>query len=163
MSEQLPLILCELTAITAALCMLFSRNMFNTVLLFLMAMLSVAGIFGLLGATYLFIVQLAVYGGGLAVLMLFAVMITGRKNARPAPLRTRITGIIPPLAILIFLVLQPIGNNRKPGPTTEDTLQAGIWLSGDFSLPFALSAILLIVALVGAIVIVIQKPEQDGH
>ena len=80
MSAEPALILCELTGLAAAVGMLFSRKMFNTVLLFLTVMLSIAGIYVLLGATYLFIVQLAIYGGGVAVLMLFAVMIAGRSD-----------------------------------------------------------------------------------
>lgn len=154
------LILCELTAVVAASCMLFSSKMFHTVLLFLTVMLAVAGIYALLGATYLFIVQLAIYGGGVAVLMLFAVMIAGRSDAA-GQWSFRWPALVPPVAMLVFLVLQPVSRTSNPIVRETDTADAGVWLNGDFSLPFALSAILLLVALVGAIVIVIQKPEQN--
>lgn len=160
MTSQSPVLLCELIALIAALGMLVSRQMFHTVLLFLTAMLAVAGIYLLLGATYLFIVQIAIYGGGLSVLMLFAVMITGRQNTSPAPLKLRLSGLIPPVALLAFLMLQPYPEKAPLIPTPDDTKQAGEWISGSFSLPFAVSAWLLIVALVGAVVVVIQKPED---
>ena len=157
MTDSWPMILCEGTALVAAIGVLISRNLFHSVLFFLTAMLAIAGIYMLTGATYLALVQIAMYGGGVAVLMLFTVMLSGKKTDQG---NFRWGGFVPPVALLIFLLVQPTPDPWQHGAGDDTAETAGLWFTGKYLLPFGISAFLLIIALVGAVVSVIQKPNQ---
>ena len=151
--------LCEAIALTGAVAVLFSRSVFHSVLSFLTSTLAVAGLFAISGATYLFISQIALYGGGIAVLMLFAVMISQEKEEgrRPAP---GLLSLIPPAALLSFLAfrIHPIQDvHPEPSEMTADT--TGAALSGSHLIPFEFAGVLLVVALVASVMIAIQKKD----
>ncbi|MFM7327581.1 MAG: NADH-quinone oxidoreductase subunit J [Bacteroidota bacterium] len=151
--------LCEAIALTGAVAVLFSRSVFHSVLFFLTSTLAVAGLFAISGATYLGISQIALYGGGISVLMLFAVMISQEKadGRRPVP---GLVNLIPPVALLVFLTIRihPLQLERPEGPemTAETT---GAALAGSHLIPFEFAGVLLVVALVSSVMIAIQKKD----
>ena len=160
MSDTTGLYLCEAIALSGALAVLFSRSIFHSVLFFLTTTLAVAGMFALTGATYLFISQVALYGGGIAVLMLFAVMISQEKDEASRRFPGIIT-LLPPVALLLFLGLRihPLTSElpETPAMTAAVTGQA---LACSHLVPFEFSGVLLVVALVASVMIAIQKKEN---
>ena len=62
-------------AVGGALALVFSKNAIHSVVGFLLAMLSVAGLLPALSAEFLAVAQLLVYAGGIVVLFLFVVML----------------------------------------------------------------------------------------
>ena len=157
METDLFLYLCEAVTISAAAGLLFSRNLFNSVLLFLVASLGIAGVFAGLGGTFVFIAQVAIYGGGISVLMLFTVMMT-RNTAASESIDLNLKTLILPSILLALMVIKINRQTFTEGIKTEVTAyEIGQQLSGNYIFVFEYSTILLLVALVGAMIIATQK------
>ena len=154
------LIICELAAILSAAGIIFSRSVFISVMLFLVCCLSIAGIFGVLNAPFLLISQIAVYGGGIAVLFLFAVMLSG-KSEKPTLPKLQLAGIIPPVVLFWFLARHAEALTANSAELPEFTAgYAGLVVANDYLFPFELSGILLLISLIAAIFISVQKSEE---
>ena len=70
-------------------------------------MLGIAGIFAGLGGTFVFIAQIAIYGGGISVLMLFTVMMT--RNNETEGYEVNFKTLILPALLLALMVIKKIG------------------------------------------------------
>ncbi len=134
------------------------RNIMHAALGLLMSFVGVAGLYVLLEAEFVAAVQVLVYIGAIAVLILFAIMLTrGLMTKTLAPENSQwIAGA--GLALLLFAVLffVIIGTNWPVGQTidTSDLIpQIGTELVTTYVLPFEAASLLLLAALIGAIVI----------
>lgn len=153
------LLTCELAAVLCALGIAFSKSAFSSVMLLLACCLCIAGIFGALQAPYMLISQIAVYGGGIVVLFLFALMIAGKQYIQLGQ-NWAIRGTIPPSLLLFFLLTNlPVTESANIKSYTAE--QTGRLITSAYLFPFELSGVLLLVALVGAITISVQKPHSD--
>jgi NADH-quinone oxidoreductase subunit J len=122
----------------------------------------VAGLYLLLGADFLAATQLLIYVGGILVLLLFGVMLT--HKIYDLDLRSEVTQFLPgaivSAGVFGVLTLTAVGTpwaggaGRAPSPTTEEI--GGLFL-GQYLLPFWAASILLLVALIGAAMIVRRK------
>ncbi|MEL6150053.1 MAG: NADH-quinone oxidoreductase subunit J [Chloroflexota bacterium] len=144
----------------------WSRNLVHSALFLILSLFGVAGFFVLLSAPFLAAIQVLVYIGAIAILIIFAVMLT-RSMTRITDLFNRqwwigaIAGGLLFLALMTGIVLPVWGPNGSSGiivPESEDvatTREIGIALvSGDgYVLPFEVASLLLTAAMVGAIVI----------
>lgn len=143
----------------------WSRNLVHSALFLILSLFGVAGLFVLLSAPFLAAVQVLVYIGGVAILFIFAVMLT-RSMTRITDMFNRqwwvgaITGGLLFIALMLGIVLPVWGPNGtlSGGAVARDvasTREIGIALvSGEgYVLPFELASILLTAAMVGAIVI----------
>lgn len=153
----------EAIALLAVIGIFFSKKIFHTALFFLAVMLCLAGIYGFAGSTYLFMAQLAVYGGGIAVLVLFAIMITG-KNFKSTSFPVSLINVLPALVVLILLLtnlnsISPIGTAEKE----TDSIVIGHYLSDPYLMAFGFAGFLLLIAMVGAIIVAVHKPENHGN
>lgn len=155
------LLTCLLVSCVSAAGIIFSRNVFTSVMLLLTCCLALAGVFGTLGAPYLLIAQIAVYGGGVVVLFLFAIMIAGKKYIKTGQYWS-FKGLIPPLLLLTFLI-QHLPESKSDQKFLYTAEQTGKLLASSYLFPFELSGVLLLVALIAAISISIQKPESNAH
>ena len=154
---------CEAATLLCAVGILFSRSIFTSTMLFLSSCLGIAGIFYSLDATYLFVAQIAIYGGGIVVLFLFAIMIAGQKE-QTSTREWSLTGLLPP-ALLFYLLISRIDFSTT---SQKDTIaytaeETGKIIFSSYLFPFELSGILLLIALLGAILISIQKPESHEN
>lgn len=144
--------------IGAAAMMVYSTNIVHSALYMVAAFLGVAGIYLLLYADFLALVQLMVYVGAISVLLVFGVMLTRRGNIRESNLFNRYVlsgGIV---AFVLFLVMVKFifmtswaPSDLNPPETT--VAQIADLLLKQYVVPFEVSAILLLVAMVGAIII----------
>ena len=152
------------TALAGALGVLFLRNLFHAGLSLMLSLFAVAALFVLLGAEFLAGVQVLIYIGAVAVLILFAVMLTQRITS--ASVRQYTRALVPALLIVAALAtltavvvwkveLPPLG--AVPEASTIEDL-AGSLLS-TYLLPFEVISLLLLGALVGAIVLA-RKEER---
>ena len=153
-----------LTAIVTALGMLLSRNAVYSALFLVLNFVTVAIFYLLLGAPFIAMTQITVYAGAIMVLFLFVIMLLGAE-ALPQ------TNVLPwqkPLAIGLAVLLaaegtfllitkaRPAGDILQPTDavnTMENLQQLGMALFSDYLLPFEVTSILLLVAMVGAIVL----------
>jgi len=126
------------------------------------AFICAAGIFALLSAPFLAIMQVLVYAGAIMVLFLFVIMmlqeprIEGKSLKLPLPLWPAVA--IPPAAILVMIVGYLKGNGlTEMGPTPaagfgSPTMVAELLL-GKYVLAFEMISITLLVAMIGALAI----------
>lgn len=149
----------------SALLLVTARNVVHSALYLVVALLSVAGVFLLLGAEFLAWAQVLVYVGAVVVLLLFGLMLT-RAPIGPTAQSNEL-GKTLPLAVsgglFIFLtvvILDSFGNTTlELTPTSTDQLGAVLYVHWAF--PFMALGFLLTVSLVGAI-IVARREEGDG-
>ncbi len=160
--EALIFYLIAIIAVAAALLMIFGRNATHSVLAMVLNFSMVAVLYLLLGAPFLAAVQVLVYAGAILVLFLFVVMLMGND---PGPLWEQIP-LQRPIA-LIFVLLLLIGmvpaldrvyltgarGAALAGTLTDEpSALAGVLFSG-YVLPFEVTAVILLVAMIGAVVL----------
>lgn len=156
-------------AIATAVGMLLSRNAVYAALYLVVNFVSVAIFYLLLDAPFIALSQIAVYAGAIMVLFLFVIMLigletlagelNGRQLAWPLAMGVLL------LAEGVFLVIQRVGRDVYIGQTgtqlSDPSLMANV-LFTDYVLPFQMTAVLLLVAMIGAIVLSKrEKPTRE--
>jgi NADH-quinone oxidoreductase subunit J len=146
----------------SALVVVLARSLIYNAFALLGTFFGVAGLYVILGADFLAATQLLIYVGGILVLLLFGVMLT--HKIYDLDLRSEVTQFVPGLiaALGTFVILSFTavrtpwagGVGRLPAPTTEEI--GGLFL-GQYLMPFWAASILLLVALIGAAMIVRRK------
>ena len=138
--------------------MIITTNLVHSALFMVSTFLGVAGIYLLLSADFLALVQLLVYVGAISVLLVFGVMLTRRGNineSNPFNKYKFIGGLIVFALFLIaerfILLTQWVRSDINPPQTT--VAQIADLMLNDYVVPFEIAAILLLVAMVGAIII----------
>jgi NADH-quinone oxidoreductase subunit J len=137
----------------------FSRNIVHSVFALLFAFFGVAGIYIFLFADFIAITQLMIYVGGILVLILFAVMLTNRQIN--VDIKTGTVQILPAVLIIAALAGTIVGvfwttdwrivaQPQSPAATAP---QLGVLLLTNYLLPFEVSSVVLLVALIGAAMI----------
>lgn len=148
---------------TAALFVILSRNPIHSALWLVTAFFAVAGHYVLLNAQFLAAVHVIVYAGAIMVLFLFTIMLLNlNKETEPQhSLLVKLAGLVAGGMLLVVMV----GALRRASADTADELVAvhgsvvglvenlGKTLFRDFLLPFELSSLLFLAALVGAVVL----------
>jgi NADH-quinone oxidoreductase subunit J len=144
-----------------------SRNPVHSVLWLILAFLSSAGLFVLLGAEFVAMLLVIVYVGAVAVLFLFVVMML---DVDFAALKAEMARYLP-LALLIGIVLlmqlaiafgmwerDPGAEARIAAPmgVVENTRALGLILYDRYALLFQLAGLILLVAMIGAIVLTLR-------
>ena len=141
----------------------FARSLIYSAFALLFTFFGVAGLYVLLGADFLAATQLLVYVGGILVLLLFGVMLTHRIY--DLDLRSEKTQLGSGLLVAagIFIVLAAVAFKtewptveRAPAPTTEGI---GRLFLGQYLLAFEAASVLLLIALIGAAMIVRRKKD----
>ena len=135
-----------------------SRDIFHSAVWLSMTLLSIAGIYFLLEAEFLGVIQILVYIGGIITLFVFAIKLTARigdKTIQQANTQLIPAGIAS--IILLALLLNVIRSN--PWVQSQSSAKAlalkeiGQSLMTTYVLPFELISLVLLAAMVGAIVI----------
>jgi len=144
------------TLVSAAI-MVVSKNIIHSAVGLLFSLFGVAGIYVLLAADFLAIVQILVYVGGILILLLFGVMLTQRITS--VDMRTGTLQLVPAILavagvfVILFRVISKTSWNIVPeaeaqfSPTAETI---GHLLMKEFLIPFEIVSVFLLVALVGA-------------
>lgn len=155
----------------AAVAMMLSHNAVHSALWLVINFFGVAVLYLLLNAPFLAMVQITVYAGAIMVLFLFVIMLLGsekgQEEANGLPLQT-------PFALLLGVILLGIAGFALFGATapvlatTAPTAispdigapsQIARALFSTYLLPFEITSVLLLVALIGAIVLTIKSRE----
>src|SRR5262245_44071075 len=162
-SDLVFLAFAAVTVGSAAVCVL-ARSLIYSAFALLFTFFGVAGLYVLLGADFLAATQLLIYVGGILVLLLFGVMLTHKLY--DLDLRSEVhqfwasviifAFLFAILAIRIYRTPWHVGPGRPPAPTTA---AIGHEFMGRWLLPFEAASILLLVALIGAAMIVRRRKE----
>lgn len=165
----LDLIFAVVALITAAAAIktVTSTNLVHAALFLALTLAGIAGVFLVLSADFLALVQLVVYVGAVAVLFLFGLMLTRAPIGREAldsDHRGLALGVSGTLFVLLSgLIIAAFGDVRVDtvgGPRTGDI---GLALFRDWVLPFEVLSMLLLAALVGAIVLSRREDGESGE
>lgn len=153
-------------AIAAALAMVLNKSTVNSALFLVLNMLSIAGIYLLLKAQFLAVVQVLVYAGAIMVLFLFVIMLLNVEDEEAVldkiNFRYIISVILGVVVLSQLLYISGSMTDTLP-PVAEDMVQAGtVEAIGDelfstYILPLEITAILLTAAVVGAIMMAQHK------
>jgi NADH-quinone oxidoreductase subunit J len=170
--ELIIFIILALTAILTAAGMLLSRNAVYAALYLVLNFSTVAIFYLLLGSPFIALSQVTVYGGAIMVLFLFVIMLLG---AEQIPAEFKWKNVLPALILgaaliseVVYLVSQKIAvTSLNIVTSTADAAPSPLAnkLFTVYLLPFEITSILLLVAMVGAIVLTKQErhPElNDG-
>jgi len=152
--------------IGSAMVVVFSRNIVYSAFSLLGTFMGVAGLYALLAADFVAVIQILVYVGGILVLIIFAVMLTHRIE--DVAVSNRSVGRLP-AAIVIGAVGALMGTGimtarwaLNPNPQAEPTTYGiGDAFLGQYILPFELASVVLLVVLIGAIVV--SRKEIRGE
>lgn len=139
------------------------RRVFYNALGLVLSLFGLAGIYLFLEAPYLAALQLIVYIGAIAILMLFTVMLTDPRQAQAMPGVARLAGAA--LAGILWFGLLAVIYLGAPvttsAPASAGIRELGLLLLGDSVLAFELVSVALLVAMTGAILLA-QKPEAKS-
>jgi NADH-quinone oxidoreductase subunit J len=163
--ELIFFLLLSLIAIATGLGMLLSRNAIYSALFLVLNFITVAVFYLLLGAPFIAMAQVTVYAGAIMVLFLFVIMLLGAESLPKAevlpwqrPLAIMLAVLLAGESVLLLITrARPAGDITAPDVAVNgvDNLRAlGGALFNHYLLPFEVTSILLLVAMVGAIVLV---------
>jgi NADH-quinone oxidoreductase subunit J len=147
------------TAVAGGVGVISQRNPIYSAFALVATLCSLAAIFGLLGSPFIAAVQVIVYAGAIMVLFLFVLMLLNvrREQDRPGGGGRTLRGI--GLALVTLLVLQAGAVLLRPRPEpvagfdASTIKMAEILFSPHFLYAFEATAILILAALVGAVVL----------
>lgn len=148
--------------IAAALAVVLLRNIFRAALSLVLCFLAVAGIFVTLSADFLAAVQIIIYVGAIAVVIILAIMLTREVQRGSLSNKLKFPVLISALLFLgvaIFAVINtpwPLAIEPPQEPTTT-ALATKLFGEGGFILVVEMAAILLLATIVGAITLMREK------
>jgi len=151
--------------LASALAVVALRNLLHSALALALAFIGVAGLYFLLQAEFLAVVQILLYVGAVTILIVFAIMLTRRLMQQQLFQFTGKWWLAAPLALLLMALIGPVVWSTswllrpKEAVPANATAALGEKLMTTYALPFEIASVLLLVALVGAIVV--AWPQRD--
>lgn len=155
-------------AILCALGVILSRNPINSVLFLILTFFAISGHYILLNAQFLAVVNIIVYAGAIMVLFLFVIMLMN-LNADVEPQKNWLVQLAGAISggILFLVLLSALVTATNTLPPMESGAtdiglikNLGKVLFSQYVLPFEISSVLFLSAMIGAIVI--GKKEGEG-
>lgn len=157
--------------LASALFVVFLRRPLHNVLFMILTMISLAGLFVLLHAEFLAMVQLVVYAGAVMVLFLFVIMLLNLE-ALPAPnlsgraarwwigalLAFVMVVLLGPLLRAVFVAAPKPIAGMTPQMTNTDIIAKELFTT--YLLPFEIASVLLLAAIIGAVVLGRKRPAK---
>lgn len=169
--ELVVFIITAVIALIGAVAMLLSKNAIHSALFLLLNMSAIAVLYLLLRAPFLFAVQLIIYAGAIIVLFLFVVMLLGAERAederdqiawqRPVALGMGV--LLLGEAIYVFFV-RPAAALTGTVAGNEDfaaPVKISEALFSTYLLPFELTSVILLAAIVGVVVLNKRASESE--
>lgn len=159
-----------LVSIACAVAMILSDNAVHSALFLVLNFSAVAVLYLLLQAPFLAMIQITVYAGAIMVLFLFVIMLLGAEKGTGG---SDVIGWQRPVAIVLGLlllgeagyVLLTTGSVMTPVVTgvelgTPRAIAEALFTT--YLLPFEITSILLLVALIGAVVLTLKSREGEA-
>jgi NADH-quinone oxidoreductase subunit J len=158
-------------AVVASLLVIAQRNPVYSVLLLIASFGALSGLYVLLEAPFVAVIQIIVYAGAIMVLFLFVVMLLNAPHEeteydeRVHPLMhpgTMRSGALLAVVLVVELVwaLTRGGSDSGALPDAASSVKSiGVLLFTDYAFPFEVTSVLILVAMVGAVVLA----RRDTH
>jgi len=149
-------------AVGAALAVVILRDVFRAALCLILLFLTVAGIYIILHADFLAVVQILIYVGAVSILIIVGIMLTRDVWQGNPSGKLRVPAIVVSFLLLGTLVFGVINTEWRvtdvpPQEPTTAAIGAKLFGVGGFLLPVEITAVLLLAAVLGAIVLIREK------
>ncbi|GAA0487254.1 NADH-quinone oxidoreductase subunit J [Salinibacillus aidingensis] len=164
--EFLAFLILSGTAILGGILMINLKKVVHMLLSVVLTFVSLAGIYVLLSAEFVAVVQILIYSGAITILLTFGIMLTDHK-AEEDRVSSRIRAALAGLGVIIFFFTVYAGiRNLYFGPGAEtlhadNTRKVGESIFSHYVIPFELVSIVLLVALMGAVVLTRRREGED--
>ena len=160
-------------AVSASVLVVGQRNPMYSVLLLILSFGALSGLYTMLGAPFVAVIQIIIYAGAIMVLFLFVVMLLNAKEEEiPTGRLARMIGGAGPrrfgavlaalLAVQLFWALRTLSVAEKmPSSSAPSTTvkEIGVKLFREYAFAFEATSVLILVAMVGAIILA-RKESQ---
>jgi len=150
--------------LAGALLAVLVRNVLHAVFGLAIALLGVAGLFFLLNSPFVATMEVLIYVGGISVAMIFVVMLSsvvGREPDESKARRGLAALVVAPFFVGIGII---ISNHRfadPPAGVRDNSPEGiGVALLNQYNLAFETLSVILLIAIIGAIVIVRRNPAE---
>ena len=147
-------------AVLSAMMVVVSKNPVHSVLYLILTFFAIAGHYILMNAQFLAAVHIIVYAGAIMVLFLYVIMMLN-MNEEVEPHKSKLLKIAATITggLLMLVLVGVIRSASETTPINQTDTQIGLIknlgkvLYTDFMLPFEISSILLLAAMVGAVML----------
>lgn len=160
-------------AVASGVAMILQRNLIYCVLLLIMAMVCLAGLFLMLNAQFVAVIQIVVYAGAIMVLFLFVIMLLNLTREEGGGFRIQkplgVAFLVLLMAPMVSMLMTSEDHVNTPAANVEGLVglggaeHIGQLLFTKYLLPVEIAGVLLLIAIVGAVVLtrrgVIQSHE----
>lgn len=129
-----------------------------------------AAVYILLGAEFVGIAQVLIYAGAITILIMFAIMLTNHEAQEP-PMKWSVKNILIALGcallgVTLYLAIRhqtwsAQGTTVNQSSTVSNPVAIGMTLFQQYTIPFELVSLLLIVGLVGAVILAQPRKEDE--
>jgi NADH-quinone oxidoreductase subunit J len=141
----------------------FSRNPVTSAMFLVLTIISMSGLFLLLHAFFLAAVQILVYAGAVIVLFIFVIMLLDLKEEQRRKIKFfgLAAGLVS-VGIVVSIFVKSLASIKPAAapPTLEgETYTLGKLLFTQYTLPFEIVSVLLLVAMIGVILLSKKKLE----
>ena len=165
MTPQMALfLLLAAIAVAGAVSLILQRHPIHSALSLIVVMVSLAGLYLLLGAEFIAAVQIIVYGGAIMVLFIFVIMLlnAGEEERTNLSRMARYAGL--PLGA-VFLIQTAWWVGRASSHLTRTgeagtTRRLALLLFRDYVFPFELTSLLILVAIMGTLVLARREDSK---
>jgi len=157
-----------LVAVIGGVLLLNLTKVVHMIVALVFTFVSIAGIYVMLSAEFVAAVQILIYSGAITIIMLFGIMLT-RHNDSSEPKEGWIRKTLLFFGVLGFAVVMYIGVYDLDLASVPNTLhennteQIGVALYSKFVIPFEITSVILLVALIGAIVLAKKDDEKEAN
>ena len=166
-AAQVIFLVVGLVVLGSAVMVVTTRSLIHAALWFVVTLFGVAALYAILNASFLAIVQVVIYIGAIAILFIFAVMLTRKDLRDRGQQQNRGWWLSALVAVLsfsgLFIMLRGwAGFSRMPGvvPSGFDSVAAlgnSLVQPDAFVLPFEVASVLLLAALIGAVYVAFTR------
>jgi len=171
--EQITFLVVAFVVLGSALMVVTTGNLVHAALWLISTLFGVAVIFALLSASFLAVVQVVVYIGAIAILFIFAVMLTRKDMRDQGPQLNKNWWVGALLAVLtfggLFSLLQGWSGLSKTAAAIPSGFDAvselgnALTSPAGYVLPFEIASVLLVAALVGAVYVAFNPRSGDSR
>lgn len=156
-----------LAAVSAGILILFSTNIVRMAYLLIGMLLALAGLYFMLGDYFLGVIQIVVYAGGVAVLLVFGVMLSSRQMAPLLLPRRRETIWLAGVSLflsagLVTAALQTRWSAQAQ-PAENTVADFGRYILDKYLGPFELASVTLLIGLLGAAYLALPRVPTPGQ
>ena len=152
-----------ITTIGCALMVAAVRELVQAVLFLALSFVGAAGLYIVLSADFVAVVQVLIYAGAVSVLMTFAVMLTPAADRRNSETIFQAPALILSILILVVLVFVALDTDwaiSGRGELGSTAASLGEAFLKPYVVPFEVASVLLMTAMIGAIIL---TQEEDEH